>query len=206
MVILLATVLRSTAIAGEVGDHLTPVDGYLSSYGHSHVYLTSVREILVRDAAKSPALMVTLPSFRAEKMVFIRSNQRDAQVSVVSATATEQIWSAEKKENIKVQQEERLIKPEIAGQIGAAFALATKQARYPKQERQGLDGVRYYFSSFVTGRGVTAGQTWSPDSQTPCGLLVALGEHMQGYVRGELTAEQLALEAQALIEVLKMND
>jgi hypothetical protein len=200
-VAVLASLLSLSATAQDNEAYLRPVDGYLSSFGHNHHYLVLVRDILVRGAAQSPALMVTLPSFSEESMVFIEP--RDREVFVVSATTTKQIWSTEKKDEIKVEQKEKAIKTEIADQICAVFALATSQARYPKAEGFGLDGVTYQFSAFATGVGVRAGKTWSPEPRSTCGMLVSLGEHMHSYVRGEISAEKLDSEARAILRVLK---
>jgi hypothetical protein len=202
-VLALASIIRLTAIAEEGGAFLKPVDGYLSSYGHNHFYLVAVRDILVRGAVQSPAVMVTLPSFQPESMVYILP--KGDQVFVVSATVSKQIWSTEKKEEIKVEQKEKAIKAEIADQIGSVFAMATSQTHYPKEEVMGLDGVTYHFSSFVIGIGVRAGQTWSPDPHSTCGMLVTLGEHLHRFVRGELSEEELSIEAKALLKALKKN-
>lgn len=202
-VIVLASIFSLSAAAQDHDAYLRPVDGYLSSYGHNHYYLVAVRDILVRAAADSPAIMVTLPSFSEESMVFIQP--RDREVVVVSATTTKQIWSTEKKDEIKVEQKEKVIKKEIADQICAVFALATSQTRYPKGGGFGVDGVTYQFSSFVTGIGVRAGQTWSPDPKTTCGMLVSLGEHMHSYVRGEISAEKLELESREILRILRIN-
>lgn len=193
----------SCIAAEEDGAHLQPVDGYLSSYAHSHAYLVAVRNVLVRGAAQSPAMMVTLPSFRPEYIVFLEA--KAGQTFVVSATATAQIWSAEKRERVTVSQKEKLLRADIADEISAVFALATSQSHYPKEEQSGLDGVSYHFSAFLKGAGVRAGQTWSPASQTTCGRLVTLGEHLHGYVRGEITAEKLESEARDILRILKKN-
>ncbi len=187
----------------QIGASLEPVDGYLSSFGFLHPYMVAVREILVRDAAKSPALMVTLPSFKPESMVFLRS--ADGKVLIVSATATKQIWSTEKKDEIRVIQTEKQISADIAEQIGLAFALAVSQAHYPKNADGGADGVSYYFSAFMQGFGARAGQTWSPAPQTTCGMLVTLGEHLHAYVRGEITAEKLKSEVLSVVAILQKN-
>ena len=200
--IALAMIIALPSIA-QSGASLEPVDGYLSSFGVHHSYMVAVREILVRDATGSPALMVTLPSFKPESMVFLRP--ADGKVLVVSATATKQIWSTEKKSDIRVVQTERQINADIAEQIGSAFALAGSQAHYPKNPDGGADGVSYYFSAFVRGFGARAGQTWSPDPQTTCGMLVTLGEHMHAYVRGEITAEKLKSEVLEVLAILQKN-
>jgi len=200
-VVVLASILGLSSTARENEACLRPVVGYLSSYSFYHAYLVAVRDILVRGAADSPAIMVTLPSFSEESMVYIQP--RDREVVVVSAATTKQIWSTEKKDEIKVEQKEKVIKTEIADQICAVFALATSQAHYPKVESIGLDGVTYQFSSFATGVGVRAGQTWSPEPKSTCGMLVSLGEHMHSYVRGEISAEKLDSEARTVLRVLK---
>lgn len=194
------TLALLTAYAKEAGTHLEPADGYLSSYPHSHAYLSAVRTILVRNAIESPAAMVTLPSFQPESVVF--TEPKNDQVRIVLAFATKQIWSTPKNEDITVTQKERPIKARIADQIGAAFALATSQTRYSKENTSGLDGTTYHFSSFVVGTGLRAGETWSPDAETVCGMLVSLGEHMAGYARGEVAAEKLEQEARTILRLL----
>ena len=183
------------------GDHLRPVYGYLSSYAHSHAYLSTIREILVRDAVQSPALMVTLPSFEPERMVLILS--KDGKGLVISATCSEQIWGSKKKDAIKVTRHEKIIRRDIADNISDVFVQVTAQTHYPEKGDSGLDGVTYQFSSFVTGFGIQAGQIWSPDSQTICGELVSLGEYLHRYVSGEVTEEGLNQKAEALLARLK---
>ncbi len=200
--IALAVIIALPSIAQD-GASLEPVDGYLSSPGYLHSYMVAVREILVRGATDSPAVMVTLPSFKPESMVYLRVT--DAKVFVVSAAATKQIWSTEKKAEIEVIQTERQISVDIAEQIGSAFALAVTQAHYPKTADGGADGVRYHFSAFVGGTGVRAGQTWSPYPQTTCGRLVTLGEHLHAYVRGELPAEKVKSEVLEVLAILQKN-
>lgn len=202
---LFAVLVAATSSIGaeKDGAHLQPVDGYLSSYAHSHDYLIAVRTVLVRDAVQSPAMMVTLPSFRPEYVVFLEPHA--GQSLVVSVTATTQIWSAKKRERVTVSRKEKLLGRDIADEIGTVFALATSQVHYPKEERSQLDGVSYHFSAFVKGTGVRAGRTWSRDSQTTCGRLIALGEHLHGYVRGEITAEKLQSEARDILGLLKKN-
>lgn len=202
--VLLASILGLPTHARAQDDHLRPDEGYLSSAGFAHVYLVAVRDTLVRNATDSPATMVTLPSFQPESIVFLL--EKDETVFVVSAITTKQIWSSDNRRDIKVNTKEKPINAAIAEQISAAFALATSQAHYPKERRMGNDGVTYHFSSFVRGTGVMAGQTWSPDPHTTCGMLVTLGEDMHGYVRGEIDAEKLASEARDILRILKKID
>lgn len=189
--------------ADEPGAFLQPVDGYLSSYAHSHAYLVAVRSVLVRDAVQSPAAMVTLPSSQPEYMVFLES--KGGQTFVVFATANTQIWSAEKRARVTVSQKEKPLRMDIADVISAVFALATSQSHYPKEELSDIDGVSYHFSAFIKDIGLRAGQTCSPHPQTTCGRLVALGEHLCSYVRGDITAEKLESEANELLNILKKN-
>lgn len=189
--------------AEERGTHLQPETGYLASYPFSHDYLTAIRDILVREAAQSPAMMVTLPSFSSESVVFLES--KDGKTYVVSAIATSQIWSAKERSTVGVRQKRRLLDENIAREICEVFALATSQSRYPKVAQHGLDGVTFHFSASIPGAGVRTGQTWSPDEKTPCGQLVALGVSLHGYARGEIPASQLLTEASELARILKSN-
>lgn len=186
------------------GAYLEPVAGYFASYPHSHAYSVAVRDVLVGDAWRSPAMMVTLPSFRPESVVFL--DVRGKQTFVASVVANAQIWYSEKRESITVTRKEKLLRPEVALAISAVFAQAAGQSRYPKGNDQGLDGVSFYFSAFVEQAGVRAGQTWSPGPQTVCGRLVALGEHLSSYARGEFSAEQLEAEAREILLRLKENE
>ncbi|MEO6873372.1 MAG: hypothetical protein ABI222_00985 [Opitutaceae bacterium] len=184
--------------------HLEPVNGYLSSYGFDQPYLVSVRNILVgRVVESSPAVMVTLPSFSEETMVYL--SLKDGSTFVVSATTSKSIWSNENADKIVVIEKQKQISKDVADQIRAGFTLATAQTRYPDFAKIGLDGVTYHFSTFATGIGIRAGQTWSPDSGTVCGKLVNLGEQMHAYVRGETTAENLKKEAREILSMLKRN-
>jgi hypothetical protein len=201
--IAIVTVFAAVTAGAREEDHLAPADGYLSSYGHSHVYLTAVRDILVRSSVDSLAVMVTLPSFQAESMVYLRP-KGDA-FEVISARCSEQIWSSEKRDAIKIQQSERAISKKAADLITSVFSIATSRSRYATEPTLGLDGVTYHFSSFLRGTGVRAGQTWSPDPASACGQLVKLGEDLARYVRGDASEEDLIAEATSLAHRLKKN-
>ena len=198
----LVAINASSANASYSSDHLVPLDGLLTVYGPHYSYLETVRTVLVGDVCEhSSAAMVTLPSFSGESIVYLQ--EKNDGVFVVSARVSKQIWSASKDDKITVIRSEKPIDAKLAKQLGSVFALAVSQTRYPEHETLGLDGVDYQFSAFARFYGTRAGKTWSPDRQTACGKLVALGEHMQGYVTGEITAEELEAEARELVTILR---
>lgn len=202
--IALAVVFTAVVVSAREEDHLEPVDGYLSSYRHSHIYFSAVRDILVRDAVNSPVVMVTLPSFQVESMVLLRP-KGDA-FEVVSAKCSEQIWSSQNRNAIKVQQSERSISKKAADLISSVFSTATSRVRYVTKSGLGLDGVSYHFSTFEIGVGLRAGKVWSPDPASACGQLVKLGEDLDRYVRGEVSEEDIVEEAKSLARRLRKNN
>src|SRR5262249_29843998 len=74
---------------------------------------------------------------------------------------------------------------ESLNQVWRSMLLTT---RYPKEPRLGADGVDYHFSRFVPlidcGRpdplaGWEQGTIWTPDEESLCGELVAIGERLK---------------------------
>jgi hypothetical protein len=63
---------------------------------------------------------------------------------------------------------------------------ALLDVRQPKEDVNGLDGVSYHFSTWIRGRGVLSGQTWSPDQGSKMDRLTSLAESIGDFARGKV--------------------
>jgi hypothetical protein len=175
--------------------HLEPVEGVFYQFGDD--YYQRIREILIGDKrVKSLARMLTIPSFVPERVVTLIKNEKD--YVVILKAVSKPIWPDRSKGDTRVIENAQVLDETTAWLISDVFLKATNNTRYPKEEHVGLDGAAYYFSAaqYKTGSGYPReGKTWSPETESTCGQLVALGQLMEKYaLANKSDAESVRLE------------
>lgn len=125
--------------------------------------------------------IVCLPSFEVEWALRLLGSDR-AGYSLALSIAEKQIWSSQAGTPVQVRRIEARLTAELAVSICAAWRKMLLRTRHATSGMIGLDGVTYHFACHGAGVGWMAGKTWSPDSQTAPGRLVALSHLLYRYV------------------------
>ncbi len=177
-------------------DHLAPEAGILNTPSFHWDYSKRLRDVLLKDAASYHlARMVCLPSFETEWVVtVVREDGADLDdprtYFVEYVGAESKLFRTEDSQDIKVRKARAAIDPDTAEFLNTTWRRMLRRTRYPKEPRLGADGVSYHFSRFVPlidrGRndpraGWEQGTIWSPDEDSLCGELVAIGEGLKDY-------------------------
>ena len=92
-----------------------------------------------------------------------------------------------------------VIENDLANDIAALWEKMLFETRYEKSDSLGLDGTTYHFS-MTSGFQRLAGKTWSPNSQTRAGKLVALSHAMSTFCE-ESTETNFQILEDAKIEL-----
>jgi hypothetical protein len=179
-------------------DHLEPEAGNLNTPDYAWDYSKRLRDVLLKDAASYHlARMVCLPSFETEWVVtVVREDGKDLDdphtYFVEYVGAESKLFRSKDSDDIKVKKARAGLDPDTAEFLNTTWRRLLRRTRYPKDPGLGLgtDGVSYHFSRYVPlidrGRndphaGWEQGQTWSPDEDSLCGELVAIGEGLKAF-------------------------
>jgi hypothetical protein len=150
----------------------------------------------MKDAASYHlARMVCLPAFEPEWMVtVVREDGEDFDVPhtyfVEYVGAETKPFPPRDSQDIKVKKSRAALDLDTAEFLNMTWRRLLRRTRYLKEPRLGADGVSYHFSRYVPmidrGRndplaGWEQGTIWSPDEDSLCGELVAIGEGLKDY-------------------------
>jgi hypothetical protein len=200
-------------------DHLEPEDGVLNQTEREWDYAKNLREALLKDAGRYHlARMVCLPSFEPEWVVtVVREDGHDPDSPpsyYVEYVVTERkLFPPGGSQTPRVKRSRATLDPETAESLNKTWRGMLRRVRYPSELRLGADGVTYHFSRFVplTVRGESdplagweQGRTWTPDPQSLCGRLVAIGERLKDYAQAKpKNSEQIRSEIRAKLDKLR---
>jgi hypothetical protein len=177
-------------------DHLEPEAGILNALDSELDYAKSIRGVLLKGAAGYYlARMVCLPSFETEWVVTVvredAEDQDDPQTYYVEYVgAQSMIHQSKDPEGVKVRKARAALDSDTAELLNKTWHRMLQRTRYPKNPEPGADGVSYHFSRFVPliNRGMgdpdagwEQGKTWSPDEDSLCGEMVAIGEALKDF-------------------------
>ena len=221
-VLLILLMMVSTALAGFKADELQPSDDVLSEPISLGYYL-ALRRSLSAEHEYRKCQVLTVPSFAPEWAVYlIRDDTGPAQV--VYKVLKTQLWldmpynrpQAEAGSNApeanvtgepSVERTIAMLSAPTAELLERVWVSVLARVKYPETITLGVDGTSYYVSHWQRGLGVRSGKTWSPDSQSPAGALVALATALRTYAladvhqRGSIEI-RLGQDAAALLERL----
>jgi hypothetical protein len=146
-------------------------------------YRNIAAALLEPDAPKRRGLLsvVCLPSFEAEWALRLLGADNKGYALALSV-AEKQIWSSRTTAPVAVKQMEVPLTAELGALLCEVWRKMLLRVRHSQSVGIGLDGVTYHFACHGPGVGLMAGETWSPDSQTAPGKLVALSHLLYRYV------------------------
>jgi hypothetical protein len=185
-------------LSASAQDHLEPEKGILNQPHWEWEYAKNLREVLLKDAARYHlARMVCLPAFQPEWVVtVVREDGEDDDAPhtyyVEYVGAEEKLFRPKDLKSLKVKKSRAPLDHETAEALSKVWRRMLRAARYPSEAGLGADGVTYHFSRFLAlidrGQadplaGWEEGQIWTPDEESPCGELVAIGERLMEYAR-----------------------
>ena len=186
-------------------DHLEPEDSLLAADELDWDYARKVRDVLLKDTAShSLARMVCLPSFQPEWAVSVVREDGPGRNDPINyfveyVVVDKPLWPPgnNASQNAKVKTFRAELDFETAGALSAIWGRMLRSVHYPEEPHIGvLDGEGYHFSGFIPanarGGGASGafnaapeqpgqGQIWSPDEDSVCGRLVAIGEELKSY-------------------------
>lgn len=179
-------------------DHLEPEEGTLNQPEWRWDYARKLREVLLKDAGNYHlARMICLPSFEPEWVVtVVREEPKDIDgphtYYVECVIAGRKLFRRKDSRGVDVKKARAPLDGETAESLNQVWRRMLRTTRYPKEPRLGADGTNYHFSRFLPlfdrGRpdplgGWEQGKTWSPDEESPCGGIVAIGEQLKAYAQ-----------------------
>lgn len=196
-----ATLVLATQFAlcltASAQDHLEPEEGTLNQPQWRWNYAQRIREVLLKDAADyHVARMVCLPSFEPEWVVTVvreEAEDLDAPHSyyVEYVIAEKKLFPPKDSQGVTGKKSRASLDRETAESLNRIWRRMLRTTRYPEEPRLGADGVDYRFSRFLAlldrGQpeplpGWEQGMIWTPDAESLCGELVAIGERLKAYV------------------------
>jgi hypothetical protein len=104
---------------------------------------------------------------------------------------------------IKAVRRSRPLPRNLSEEINSVWRKMLLDVRQPREPRRGKDGVIYYFSAWIKGRGDLSGQVWSPSKGSKTDLLTSLALAIGDYAREEVDLTMLKKkleEARACID------
>lgn len=113
-------------------------------------------------------------------------------IGVSSVASLKEKIARLKQANIKTYSKK--IAAEDARTIQDVFFEMVSDARYADENRVGIDGTSYHFSSFKIYFGLRCGRTWSPDENTPPFRLVSLSQTLFDYALADSSKDNIILE------------
>ncbi|MEQ9166613.1 MAG: hypothetical protein RLO12_10175, partial [Fulvivirga sp.] len=163
------------SLVANAQDHLEPNNGLFEEYEFRLEYFSQIREILFDGLSEQPyAQMVIIPSFSKE-LVWQLNEEGGKYVSVLS-TPNHSIWynQYEKKpKTLKNEISKNEISYESAKLIKELYWAALNTVRYG-EDRQGFDGVSYYFSTISEVQ--KSGAIWTPKEGSKMKKLVDVSQ------------------------------
>jgi hypothetical protein len=188
----------SLCLTASAQDHLEPEKGILNQPEWQWKYAQRLREVLLKDAAGYHlARMVCLPAFEPEWVVTVvreEAEDLDAPHSyyVEYVVAEKKLFPTKDSQGVTVKRSRAPLDRETAESLNKTWRRMLRTTQYPNEPRLGTDGVSYHFSRFLPlfdrGRsdplaGWEEGTIWTPDEESLCGELVAIGERLKAYAR-----------------------
>lgn len=173
-------------------DHLEPEDS-IFSYGVS---------IDVQDSILAPFLeiydeeyivrAIVSPSFAPEYAIAIKMEGKEYKIVHIQV-AGNSLEYTDKDNKTKIIRKEKVlssVKAEDIISVWEGMLLRTKYVDYREGFKMGLDGTFYHFSMTPQTRFSrnTAGKIWSPDANSPTGLLVGISHDMVAYTNDDSRA------------------
>jgi hypothetical protein len=190
-VVILAVQLMACASVSAQG-HLEPEKGILHQSDVGLDHWKRIRELLLKDAARDHlARLVAIPARRPELVVtVVREEGKGANTPlsyyVQYAGAESMLSHADDPKKVTIKRSRAPLDRDTAELLNKTWRRMLLTTRYPKKYRHGKDGVTYHFSRYVRGindplMGFEQGQIWSPEEDSPCKVLVAIGEDLKTY-------------------------
>jgi hypothetical protein len=141
--------------------------------------------------------MICLPSFEKEWVVtVVREDPKDLDgphtYYVECVVAERKLFPPKESRGVMARKARAPIDGETAESLNRVWRRMLRTPRYPTVAGVGADGVSYHFSRFLPliddGRpdplgGWEQGTIWSPDKESSCGQLVAIGERLKSYAQ-----------------------
>jgi hypothetical protein len=187
-------------LSASAQDHLEPEEGILNQPEWQWDYAKRLRDVLLKDAASYHlARMVCLPAFEPEWVVtVVREDGEDFDAPhsyyVECVGAEKKLFRQRDAESLTVKKSRAPLDRETAESLNKTWRRMLRRTRYPGNSGLGADGVSYHFSRYVPlidrGQndplaGWERGMIWSPDEESLCGELVAIGERLKEYAQAK---------------------
>jgi hypothetical protein len=176
-------------------------------------YAKRLREVLLEGAADyHVARIVCLPSFEPEWVVTVvreEPKEHDGRHTyyVECVVADKKLYPPEKSQGATAKKTRTSLDSGTTEALNRVWRRMLRMTRYPKQSRDGKDGVNFHFSRFLPsvdcGRpdalaGWEQGTIWSPAKDSLCGEFVAIGNHLKVYAEARPEdREKVRLEIRA---------
>jgi hypothetical protein len=159
-------------------DHLeiTGQDITLASYGGDRPYYQDVRKILYEDEDKfyAPyARVVVMPTHKPAWMITIEKPSKgrsNVELKMLNESPNLHIDPL----NLKVNVKSSTIKKDTSEKLKKIWEAMLWEVKYTYPEFRGKNGIQYVFISYVDGKGVMAGSTWTPEEYWHKEKLLAL--------------------------------
>ena len=196
--ILILAAQFTLGLTASAQEHLEPEEGMLNQPEWECDYGHRLREVLLKDAASEHlARMVCLPAFQPEWVVtVVREEPKDLDgphtYYVECVVAERKLFPPKKSQGVMAKKARAPLDGKTAESLNQVWRRMLRTPRYPKEPGLGADGVDYHFSRFLPlidcGRpdplgGWEEGAIWSPDEESSCGQLVAIGERLKSYAQ-----------------------
>jgi hypothetical protein len=175
-------------------DCLCPEESVLQENTVIATYYLRVAEVLLERSAARPRpglTVVCLPSFEVEWALRVRGSAKIGFTAILTE-AEEKIWCHVAPRSIQVRAKQKALDAGLGEALCEVWKQVLLRTRHPRRGRQGLDGVSYHFACSELGVGSLAGRTWSPESATVPGRLVAISHALREYLEAsEAETEQV---------------
>lgn len=162
-----------------MSDHLTPHDNPLATIPLIASYHAHLAEILTPKYPRKSIVHATiycLPSFEPEWSIHIVGHS-SSHLTAMALTAKKNHWMEDISTDDDVERTEIDI-PLIQGErLIRVLGFLLSETRFSQSPVDGLDGVRYYFSS-----GHMSGMTWSPPDNSRMDRLCKLADSLHDYL------------------------
>lgn len=194
-VILLLFVIPFLNVAQE--KHLVPVDQHpaILPLWNTDFY-DNYREVLYGDSSERPSLKITvLPSFHPVYTIAFRHHK----IKIRKAG----YLPKEKNGEVNVETEEIRTSKELYDSLSELFYYALLQTKVDTTFRIGLDGARYYLSSFAPFKQRITGMLWSPRPESDMDELTKIISKIYRFREEGENENELRRMSRDLLERLK---
>ncbi|SHM79584.1 hypothetical protein SAMN05444266_11153 [Chitinophaga jiangningensis] len=182
MVICLLVALQSVAQTADKLEPFEPSRNAVDSY-YNHLY----QKLLYRFADRPLARVVVMPPFSPEYALSVEGDARGYQLKSNIKVA---YYDALQQKRVVPDQPVSVSRPidkELATKIRDLFEAALSSTGAPADP--GLDGVRYFFSSYNEKYGMLRAQALTPTPGSRSGALVKICHQLIAYAKGQSNAE-----------------